>query len=1284
AALSPGQTGERFSVATRDVSPAAVDAGTLRELDAAVVLRPELVGASGWDALAGFAGGGGLVWVFPPPAPGSDAGIGGNRDWFGLMRSSMGLSWELGEGEAELPGELGLDTDTRPPGALVLLSADWSALLGPVRVRRGLDVTAETESEVWVSREDGGAFLLAAPVWPAASDEGGETASGGGSVSGGGRVLLWTSAVEAGWTNLATKPVFPAMLHDGLRGVLGEAGRLTPGSGGGVLAGDAPELGRRWAGVTALVSGEQEVAVGRDLVEESGSPGGETSRGGGGGGGAVRALGPIGGPGVYAAREGGAGLRLAVNVSADAGDVRALAASALDEWLDGLGAWSYLEAESPGAVLATAQRRTNLGWALLWVLLGLVLLEMALGRWFSHALAGGGEGSVPRAGGRKRRRIADAGRRVLRRAAVWGGAVAAGWPSGAGASGGGSGRAWVDGWLGLDEVSWAEATAVGWRYPLPAWAWVLIALGAAGAAWWSYRGLLGPAWVRSTLAGLRGLLVLLIAVLLAGPEVVRTDETVEEDVLLVLVDRSASMQTADTAPGEAAQATGAGLVSDGEIGIETSGVTSSGGGGVVSRDAALRSALAQQAAVFGPTGLGRGRDVAWLGFGDSVFELAAAGDGGVLPGLGEADGESTALRSALDEALRRAAGRPISGVVLFTDGRSPQDTGPATLARLERESVRVFAVPLGAERLPLDLAITRVDPPTAAFINDPVPVSVVVDQSNLGGGLDPDDEPEQVDPSRVTVRLVDTVTGETLDEQTLDGVGLGRPVRLEGRRDTVGEAAWAVEVGYEPPAGGEAELNRVNNVESFAVTLIDRPIRVLYIEGYPRWEYRYLKNMLIREPSIDSSIFLLSADRAFAQEGDTPITRLPVEAEEWRRYDVVVVGDVPAEVLSPEQRKQLQDLVAQRGAGVLWIGGPGGMPSSYGATLLGDLLPMRDPEAVSVRPSASLSVRPTELAERLSVMQLRSAGSLPESPPGSGASGVAWPEDLPPLRWVQDLGALKPSAETLALATTGSADEIEGEASGGEGAALVARLRFGAGQSVYVATDETWRWRYARGEVYFEQFWVQLVRMLGRSAAARGDERVRFALSGRRTPVGGTVVADLTVEDAGLLARDLPSVRVAVRRAGDGGEGEVGQGSGPALAEFELRPSDAPGDTPGARTYTAPWRADAAGELELVVVEPALAGLGLTAPLEVVASDDERRRAEADRPRLVSLAEATGGEVVELGNLARLTEPGVVRNLSRKTANDVAEPVWNSALALALVVGLIALEWVLRKVIRLV
>ncbi len=658
--------------------------------------------------------------------------------------------------------------------------------------------------------------------------------------------------------------------------------------------------------------------------------------------------------------------------------------------------------------------------------------------------------------------------------------------------------------------------------------------------------------------------------------------------------------------------------------------------------------------------------------------------GGAVPELGRADRGGTRLRWAIEEAVRRASGvggigiggiggaggtaaadrggeamrggtvsgvegapssgggigrggRPVSGVVVMSDGRSPESTGGSWVEGLARSGLKVHVVPTGAAALPLDYFLARVEAPEAGFVGDVVPVTVVVEK--VGG----EDQAIEEQGGKVVVRLVDTPTGEVLDERDVAGEQLGQPVRLEGRSEATGSRDWRVEVeavgtggtqgaessratageAAEPdaeaapdrePRGPRGELNVANNVAGVVVEMIDRPIRVLYVEGAPRWEYRYLKNMLIREASIDSSVWLLSADRGFAQEGDTPITRLPATPEEWRRYDVVIVGDVPAEIFGPEQRQQLHDLVAQRGAGVMWLGGPGAMPAGYGGTMLADLLPMREVEAVSVVPAATLRVRPTEVAEGLSVLRLAGTaqGRDRRAEGARSADGVPAPwGELAGLRWVQDVGAMKPSVEVLAVgeaSTTVAAGQPEGSGERG-GVPVVMRLRFGAGQSVYVATDETWRWRYGRGEVYFERFWVSLVRMLGRGAATRGDEAVRLTVSNRRVPAEGSVVVELTVEDQTLLARELTSVRVEVRESeeekenavegpnesdeangfneSNGADGSNGSraadvksigGGGQSVGELVLRAvrDEGPGDgdgAGGALVYRGLWRA---------------------------------------------------------------------------------------------------------------
>lgn len=793
---------------------------------------------------------------------------------------------------------------------------------------------------------------------------------------------------------------------------------------------------------------------------------------------------------------------------------------------------------------------------------------------------------------------------------------------------------WADGWLGLRELSWATPDAsLGWAHPLPAWVWALLAVGACLFAGWSYSRLLGPRPVRIVLAGLRGLVILAVAVLLAGPVLIDPEVREEPDALVMLVDRSASMTLGDVLP--------------------------AAGGGPITRNESLRRALVSQSAVFGDRGLGAGaRRMVWLGFGGRVHELPPLTDESAWgTARVRADAPATALRTAVEQALRVAPGRPLAGVILFSDGRSPQPTGADLVRQVARRGTRVYVVPLGPAEPGVDLVLERVEAPERAFIRDRVPVTVRV--GRVGGG--------DAGGWSARVRLVDAATDEVVDERVIEAERIDEPVRLTARSERVGKVRYRVEVVYEPadPAAAH-ELVTSNNAEQIVIDMIDRPVRVLYIEGYPRWEYRYLKNLLVREESIDSSILLLSADQAFAQEGDSPITRPPATAREVRPYDVVILGDVPPGYFTPEQLTLIRDHVAASGAGLLWIGGVRSTPGAYADTPLADLLPMRSPASVVPAPEGALplEMRPTPLADALSVLQLRG--------PGDAASAEFWPAELPPLRWAQNLGPLKPTAEVLARAGRGP-----------EAMPLLVRLRFGSGQSLYLATDETWRWRYGRGELYFEQFWVQLVRMLGRGRVQQAVDRARLSVSPRRVDVGEPVVVELTIEDAALLERQLPRVAVSVTRAPAAGEGEAAS-PGAAWDRVQLLPvtGDDGQAVGGQRVYRALWRPAAAGDLVLRVTEPALDALGLVRPLEVVAPDDEMRQAVPDHARLAALAAATGGEVIPLDHLERLLP--VVPNLAEKTAIDSREPLWNSWLALMVVLGLLTTEWVIRKVIWLV
>ncbi len=763
----------------------------------------------------------------------------------------------------------------------------------------------------------------------------------------------------------------------------------------------------------------------------------------------------------------------------------------------------------------------------------------------------------------------------------------------------------------------ADGLELVWERPFPAWVWALLVLAAGGLAAWAYTRILGSARGKAVLAAVRFACVILLLVLVSGPALQLPRWSVEPDWVLVLVDRSASLSVAD-APGP----------------------------GRRSREEQLRAILAENREVF--QALAAKSRVIWLGFHDGAFSLApegapAAGAGAAPPvKLDEPTGQQTRINASFEQGLQRAAAREVSAVVVFSDGRTTDPPARATIRRLQGDRVGVYVVPLGSRDTQGDLAIRGIDAPRRAFVRDQVPVVVELDRLVAAAGLE-----------SAVVRLVDDATGEELDRQELASLDETARVTLTAEPQLAGEATWRVVVETAQP-----DLVAENNAGSLLIELIDRPLRVLYVEGYPRWEYRYLKNLLVREKSVESSVMLISADRDFAQEGNQPITRLPRSPEEFAPYDVVMLGDVPASFFSPEQLEMIRQHVAQRGAGLLWIAGERHTPRSFAGSPLADLLPVHGPAAMQAF-GEPVTMVPTPLAERLGLLRLSDdPGGWPEElgRPETGWSLLHWAHRIEP-------GRLKPTAEVLA--------ETAGSYRGAR-LPLVVQMRYGAGQTIFVATDEIWRWRYGRGEVLPERFWVQIIRRLGRETLAGGEEAARLDVTPRRLDTGQAVRIELQVLDARL--DDPTRVSVAAR---------IETADGTPLAEIELRRLEPAGEDIAAvepARFAATYLPGAAGQLLVRVDDATLEGVSLRVPFEVFTPDAELRRPETDHGLLESLAVETGGAVLSPDDLAPLLS---LPNRSVRTFSPLTESVWDTPLALALVVLVLSAEWVGRKLARL-
>ncbi|MDX2131128.1 MAG: hypothetical protein SFY69_03635 [Planctomycetota bacterium] len=773
---------------------------------------------------------------------------------------------------------------------------------------------------------------------------------------------------------------------------------------------------------------------------------------------------------------------------------------------------------------------------------------------------------------------------------------------------------WIDRLLGLERLSSADAgVEFSLVTPVPAWGWLLITLAAFAYAAWSYGRLVGPRGVRMALAGLRGVLIVLLVLLFCRPQLVRARERVERDWVVVMLDRSASMTVAD---------------------VERAGRR-------VAREAQMRESLDAARPVL--ERIAERRGVLYLGFDAGAYDLAGAP--GEIP---EPAGTRTLLGQSLEQALRRVASRPVAGVVLVSDGRSADAVSRGTLRQLEARGTPVFVLPLGSAQDLADLAVAGVEAPGAAFAGDFVPVRVRIDRRGGEGA-----------PVRGVVELIDADTNLTLDERSFDSSDPSLEVTVTTRPTRAGPLRALVRLRAQTP-----DLTQDNNSAVVQVQVVEQPIRVAYFDGYPRWEYRYVKNLLVREASIRSSALLLASDRRYIQEGTDPLPAVPRTKDEWNTIDVVVIGDIRPALFSEDQLRQIRALVAERGAGLLWIGGPSATPDAWRGTPLADLLPVTlstNPEEGVQSWPGPVVLRPAPGAERYGVLRL------------SDARDRAWPAELsdPDLGWTRLYYAqrfapqnLKPTAEVLATAHAASDPS-------GTGTPIIMTMRYGAGRIAYVGTDETWRYRYARGETLSERIWIPLVRLLARESLGRSGRPAILAASPERVGRGDVVRVSIRLLDQALIERRPPSVTVRI----------TPEREGERPFEIVLRPEGGgDDDLPG--VFGATWVPPDAGVYTLQPADAMFAGLDITAKVDVVNPDDELRHPQADHALLAALAEQSGGVVLDPARPEALETLLPNREVRVQGVPDI-ETLWDKPFVWVLFMVLVAAEWMTRRLIKL-
>ncbi|MDZ7616823.1 MAG: vWA domain-containing protein, partial [Patescibacteria group bacterium] len=369
----------------------------------------------------------------------------------------------------------------------------------------------------------------------------------------------------------------------------------------------------------------------------------------------------------------------------------------------------------------------------------------------------------------------------------------------------------------------------------------------------------------------------------------------------------------------------------------------------------------------------------------------------------EASVQSTRLGDALQTILDDFRGTAPAAIVALTDGITtegvPLDDGAASAAR---RGVPLFLVAVGDDAPVRDVKLTDLLVDDLVFVGDILHFEARLSATGLAG-------------ETATVVLGKEGESEPLARQTvvLEPDGRGQTVRVTHRPQSVGQFRYTLEV--EPLDG---ELQTENNRQQRTVTVSDEKIRVLLVQAYPSFEFRYLWNMLSRaETSVELHAVLQQADPellrpdAESEPGEPIMRPFPLRKEELFSYDVILFGDVQPSLISESMLEGIAEFVDRpgRGGAVVFIAGPQFTPTAYRDTPLARLFPS-DPGSVRLpvpdEPiEQGFAMRPTELGLLSPPMQL-------ELDPLENAR--TW-ERLAPLYWFAELGDLKPGVRVLAV-----------------------------------------------------------------------------------------------------------------------------------------------------------------------------------------------------------------------------------------------------------------------------
>jgi len=688
----------------------------------------------------------------------------------------------------------------------------------------------------------------------------------------------------------------------------------------------------------------------------------------------------------------------------------------------------------------------------------------------------------------------------------------------------------------------------------------------------------------------RFLVVAAAAVLIHQPEWVEEYQSSEKPVLAVLIDRSPSMETQDVLP-----------------------------------PSALTGAASSEAQT-------RAEAIAPLTSEDFWKPMESTADVTItaFPPDGIVDG--TDLTSPLNQAIDRVTN--LLGVLVVSDGDWNAGEPPVSVvARYRTLGIPIYTLPVGSSiRLP-DVELLSVDTPTFGIVDKGVRVPFTIDSSM---------------PRDTTAQVVVT---------TSEGERMTKDVRIRAMSRTTDAVVWVPKkegdytLKVELPVHPEERIAK-NNTLSTPIAIRQEKLKVLVVDTYPRWEYRYLRNALSRDPGVEVSCLLFHPDLEKVGGGSRDyIKEFPGTLEELAKYDVVFLGDVGVEPgqLTEEQCALIKGLVEYQAGGLVLMPGSRGNLNSLTKTELESLFPVVLDDA---RPDGF----GTRAAMRLELTESGRRSLLTKLADTQEENVDVW-LNLPGFQWHAAVLRSKAGSEVLAVHETAEGEQGR--------MPLLATKTFGTGKILFMGTDGVWRWRRGVEDKYHYRFWGQVVRWMAYQRNMAKGESMRFFFAPDSPGIGQTLTLRANVMQP--TGEPLDQGEVMVRIEAPSGKAQ------------SIRLTSSGEESWGA--FEGRYTANEPGSHRVV-----LSCKQTEETLETsffVQGSSRERIGQAARPRVLEeLSRLTQGKSLSLED--RDAWLASLRSISKPPPTIRRVPVWSHPVTVAILLCALTFFWIGRKAIGLV